>query len=172
MSKSEIRTLKLENLIKEAVTLALFEQDQQPMANPGPVPPPAPPGPPEQNQPPQPQPGTDPNQGNQPAMTIDSMIERLNVIRGGKSFTDPEVYGQLVSYFKKMTPDQNQVIDQYLQDISKIMISVRTGGDDAQNADQAGQPPAQNNASPQAPISPGQGAVAPAPAPATSPGVV
>jgi len=174
MSKTEIRTLKLENLIREAVTLALFEQDQTPAASPGAVPPPAPPGPPEQNQPPQPQqtPPSPDQQGNQPPMTIDTMIERLNVIRGGKSFTDPEVYGQIVTYFKKMTPDQNQVIDQYLQDISKIMVNVRTGGDDASQTEQSGQAPAQNGQQ-QGPISPtGTGATAAPPAPATpSPGM-
>src|SRR5512135_3437200 len=34
--------------------------------------------------------------------TVDEMIERLNVVRSGKSFSDPEVYGQLTSYFKSM----------------------------------------------------------------------
>lgn len=173
MSKSEIRTLKLENLIKEAVTLALYEQDQQPVTNAGPVPPPAPAPPPEQNQPPQPPPGSPDQQAQQQQpMTIDSMIERLNVIRGGKSFTDPEVYGQIVTYFKKITPDQNQVIDQYLQDISRIMVNVRTGNDEAQAPDQAaGQAPPAQSGAPQAPISPGGGAVAPAGGAPTSPGM-
>lgn len=170
MSSNEIRTFRLENMIKEAVTLALYEQGQQPPAAPanaGPVPPPAPPPPPEQNQPPVPQPqdGTPPDQAQgQPQMTIDSMIERLNVIRGGKSFTDPEVYGQLVTYFKKITPEQNQVIDQYLQDISRIMVNVRTGNTD-QAPDQSGAPPAAPPPSggAQAPISPGAGASPPAP---------
>jgi hypothetical protein len=101
-------------------------------------------------------------------MTIDSMIERLNVIRGGKSFTDPEVYGQIVTYFKKMTPDQNQVVDQYLQDISKIMVNVRTGNTQDAPDQAGGAAPPGGGGAPQAPISPGQGAVSAAPAGATS----
>jgi hypothetical protein len=101
-------------------------------------------------------------------MTIDTMIERLNVIRGGKSFTDPEVYGQIVTYFKKMTPEQNQVIDQYLQDISKIMVNVRTGNQTDAPDQAGGAAPPGGGGAPQAPISPGQGAVAAAPAGATS----
>lgn len=156
------RTFGLENLIKEAVTLALYEQDQAmappPDPNGGAVPPPAPVTPDAQNQPPA-QPPVDGENGQQPAMTIDSMIERLNVIRGGKSFTDPEVYGQIVTYFKKITPEQSQVIDQYLADISKIMVNVRTGNQDPapEQAGQQGTPPAPGGA-PQAPISPNAGA--------------
>lgn len=141
--------------------LALYEQDQQQMANQGPVPPAPPPPPDAQNQPPQQQlqPGQpeQPQQG-QPQMTIDSMIERLNVIRGGKSFTDPEVYGQLVTFFKKITPEQNQVIDQYLQDMAKIMVNVRTGDtagtEQASAPGQQPNPPASGGGAPQGPISP------------------
>jgi len=177
-SANQIRSLGLENLIKEAVTLALFEQDQAPMvappvANAGAVPPAAPAAPEAQNQVPQPPPGS-PDQAQQPLMTIDSMIERLNVVRGGKSFTDPEVYGQIVTYFKKITPEQNQIIDQFLQDISRIMVNVRTGTQEPvadQTGQPAGAPPAPGGA-PQAPIAPSPGAMSPAGAgAATSPGV-
>lgn len=178
-SASQIRSLGLENLIKEAVTLALYEQDQAPQMAPPPapnagaVPPPPPAGPEAQNQPPQPPPGS-PDQAQQPPMTIDSMIERLNVIRGGKSFTDPEVYGQVVTYFKKITPEQNQIIDQFLADVSRIMVNVRTGTQEPVS-DQTGQPgaPPAPGGSPQAPISPSAGAVSPAGAGAgaTPPGV-
>lgn len=128
MSSHEIRILKLENLIKEIVTLALFEQSNNAPApagagNAGPVPPQVS-APTDQNQVPKQQ-QIDLQQSQ--LMTLDSMIERLNVIRGGKSFTDPEVYGQLVTYFKKITPEQNQIIDQYLRNMAKIMIGARTG---------------------------------------------
>lgn len=174
----EIRSFGLGNLIKEAVTLALFEQEvlgqQPPPVQPAaanPVPPAAPPLPEEVPQEPQ-------NVASQQTlMTIDTMIERLNVIRGGKSFTDPEVYGQIVSYFKKMTPEQNQIIDQYLQDVSRIMINVRAGiadQDPNQNTDQ-GLPPPNTSGTPQPvpggaqqpPISAGGGATSPPPAPVT-----
>jgi len=164
---NNIREFGLQQLIKECVLKALLEQEVLPQQNTGsPVPPAAPAPPQEQLQPPQPPPPVD-GQEQAPAavMTIDSMIERLNVIRGGKSFTDPEVYGQIVTYFKKITPDQNQVIDQFLKDISQIMINVRVGN----TADE--QPPATASQTPttptptggqQAPISPG-GSAAPAP---------
>jgi hypothetical protein len=180
-NSNEIRNLRLENLIKEAVTLALFEQ--QPVAQPqavaaNPVPP-APPAPaPDMTAQLPPEEPVAPQDQAPPAqqMTIDSMIERLNVIRGGKSFTDPEVYGQLVSYFKKITPEQNQVIDQYLQDVSRIMINVRAGisAEDEQTPQQTQglQPPNSGGTQPtpggQPPISAGAGATAPAPAPVTA----
>jgi hypothetical protein len=82
---------------------------------------------------------------------VDSMIERMNIIRGGRSFADPEVYGQLTSYFKGLNETDKSVIDRFLQDINKIVIQVDT----AQQAPVGGgsaQPP-----------------VAPAPAPAGAP---
>jgi len=182
-NNSQVRIFGLENLIREAVTLALYEQQPAPAPPPAqpaaptgsPVPPPAPTPPADQAQPPQQ--GQDaPAQAQAQQMTIDSMIERLNVIRGGKSFTDPEVYGQLVTYFKKITPEQNQIIDQYLQDISRIMVNVRTGVEpeaeqiSAQPPGNAAPPPPATPGGPaQAPISPS--AVSPPPAPATPGGV-
>lgn len=166
---NQVRQFKLENLIKEAVTLALYEQKlhendpnmmQPPQQNAGPVPPPPPAPPVDQTQPPGAQDSNAQQQG-QP-LTVDSMIERLNVIRGGRSFTDPEIYGQFVTFFKKLAPEQLQTIDQFLQDISKIVVNVEQQAQpDAQNNGQV--PPQQNNNSTQAPISPGQGAAPPAP---------
>jgi hypothetical protein len=166
MSNNEIRQFKLENLIREAVTLALFEQKlhendpnqvQMPQQNAGPVPPPPQPTDPNLDPPP-----PDPNQQQQQQpLTVDSMIERLNVIRGGRSFTDPEIYGQFVTFFKRLTPEQTQVIDQFLQDISKVVMNV----EQQQEAppQQAPAPPAQqNNAGIQAPIAPNAGASPPA----------
>lgn len=50
-------------------------------------------------------------------LTVDSIIDKLNVIRGGKSFSDPEVYGQLTTMFKAM-PDQEKLnLDQTLTKI-------------------------------------------------------
>jgi hypothetical protein len=129
---SEIKQFKKNNLLKEVITLALFEQDQMGAPAPagGQAPAPAPnmglspaipdPGVPDPNAP--------PAQGAQSEeMTLDSMIERLNVIRGGKSFTDPEIYGQLTSYFKTLTPENKTIIDGFLQSVSKVMIDVRQG---------------------------------------------
>jgi hypothetical protein len=54
------------------------------------------------------------------------MIERMNIIRGGRSFADPEVYGQLTSYFKGLNETDKAVIDRFLQDVNKIVIQVDT----------------------------------------------
>lgn len=156
---SEIKNLKIQNLIKEVVTLALYEQDQAmagasaPQAAPAAAPaaPPAPPGMGMSPQIPE-----DPNAQQAPPpngteeLTLDSMIERLNVIRGGKSFTDPEIYGQLTSYFKTLQPEQKTIIDTFLQSVSKVMIDVRQGG----NGEQPPAPDAAPQNAGQAPITP------------------
>lgn len=166
MSTNQIREFKVANLIKEAVTLALYEQklhEADPNMVPPPAPnggatPPAPPAPPaDQNAVPS---ATDPNapqQGGQP-LTVDSMIERLNVIRGGRSFTDPEIYGQFTTFFKQLAPEQLQTIDQFLQDISKIVVNVESQATAEPNAQQTQAPAQQNNTGTQAPISAGNGA--------------
>jgi hypothetical protein len=87
---------------------------------------------------------------------VDAMIDRLNVIRGGKSFADPEVYGQLTAYFKTMSDADKAVVDNFLQSIGKIVIQV----DSAQQSGAAGAQPPMN----QAPAP-----VAPAPAPGAAP---
>lgn len=99
-----------------------------------------------------------PGQDGQPKpFDVDTMIERMNIIRGGQSFADPEVYGQLTSFFKGLSEPDKAVIDKFLQDINKIVIQVDTtqqvgGGNMAQ-------PPV------------GQPGAAPAPAaPAPAPG--
>jgi hypothetical protein len=82
------------------------------------------------------------------------MIERLNVIRSGKSFSDPEVYGQLTSYFKGVSEPDKAVIDKFLQGLGRVVIQV----DAVEQGSQAGgQPP------PPPPAAPTPG---PAPAPA------
>jgi hypothetical protein len=101
-------------------------------------------------------------------LTIDSVINRLNVIRGGKSFADPEVYGQLTTMFKTM-PDQDKItLDRILADVGKTVINV------PQDQGQQEPPEAQNiratqmpmNAAPpgqSAPSTPAMPAAAPAP---------
>lgn len=171
---------KVTNLIKEIVTMALFEQDQAQQAvaapppgvqNPNPVPP-APPAPPDaqvQQPPPQAAPVT---------MTLDSMIERLNVIRGGKSFTDPEIYGMLTGFYKKLTPDQLSSIEQFLGDLSRIVVNVGNSTESQPQTDSpdssGGAPPiGANPAGAQAPIGANPAAVgAPAPGGATPGGMM
>ncbi len=105
----------LRTLVNEAVYQILQEQDAAPAGVPAPATPPA-----DVSAPPSPEtPAGAPKE-----FTVDDMIERLNVIRGGRSFTDPEVYGQLVTFFKKQTDEQKQGIEQFLIEIGKIVINV------------------------------------------------
>lgn len=86
---------------------------------------------------------------------LDALIDRLNVIRGGKSFADPEVYGQLTSYFKAMSEADKAVVDKFLQAIGKIVIQVDAT---QQTGSTSAQPPMN-----QAPAAPAAPAVAGAP---------
>lgn len=107
--------------------------------------------------PPPPIPPADPNvagatPGAEPAkpFDVDSMIDRLNVIRGGKSFSDPEVYGQLVAYFKTLSEADKGIIDRFLQNIGKTVIQV----DGNQPGTGGGMQPPTNQAPPVAPAAP------------------
>lgn len=127
--QEELRKRHLNHLITEAVILALYEQDQMQQI---------PQSPPAANAPPTPQEvqqmGTPPVEQQVPPVapppqvlaeqiTMDMLIERLNIIRGGKSFTDPEVYGQMTTYFKSMPSQDREVIYKYLLQVSKIATS-------------------------------------------------
>lgn len=145
--KQTIRSHNRKNLIKEAFVLALLEQEQMAQLAP---PPPAINAPPTQQemQPPAPAPqeATPPQaniQGQQP-ISLDSIIERLNVIRGGKSFTNPEVYGQMVTYFKSLNDQNKDEINKFVQEIAKIVTN-----NPAEASPQ--QPPAPTPAAPPAP---------------------
>ena len=127
----------LAELINESVKRILTEQEAA--GTPAGVPaPPAPPA--DVSAPPSPETPA----GQTKEFTVDDMIERLNVIRGGRSFTDPEVYGQLVTFFKKQSDEQKQSIEQFLIEIGKIVINVNEqeepGGNDTEEYSAA--PPA------------------------------
>lgn len=138
---------KIENLLKEMVTLALFEQIQQnqmpqqsAQLSPAPVPGPTPPPPPVSSQAnaPSPEEQTPQNQPYpQEELTLDSMIEKLNIIRGGKSFTDPEIYGHLTTYFKTLTPEAKATLDSFLKGVSGIMTNARQEGMDSSGSQDA-----------------------------------
>jgi hypothetical protein len=130
----------LAGLINEAIIQILSEQDAgaMPAGLPAPAAPPA-----DVSAPPSPE---APAPGQPKEFTVDDMIERLNVIRGGRSFTDPEVYGQLVTFFKKQTDEQKQAIEAFLVEIGKIVINVNEQetppGGDMSAAPPATTPPA------------------------------
>jgi hypothetical protein len=100
-------------------------------------------------------PGVPRGKGGDP-LTIENMIERFNVIRAGKSFDDPEVFGQLTTLYKAMEDDQKQKLDTLLWNIGKIVQNVS----DKAAAPEAAAPPA-----PEAPPAPAPEAAAPPAAP-------
>ncbi len=126
--KNEQRKRNLVHLITEAVILSLWEQDQAQLP-PSPPAASAPPTAPElqtQNASSVPQPPLPPTQQvgleqNPQQITLDVLIERFNVIRGGKSFTDPEVYGQMITKFKELQDQEKVTIYKFLNEVSKII---------------------------------------------------
>lgn len=140
----------LRTLVNEAVYQILQEQDMAPAGIPAPMTPP-----PDVSAPPSPEtPAGQPKE-----FTVDDMIERLNVIRGGRSFTDPEVYGQLVTFFKSQSDEQKTGIEQFLVEIGKIVINVNDQEKPAEQETSAVPPATAAPAPPPAPA-----ATAPAPA--------
>lgn len=127
--REELRKRHLTNLITEAVVIALYEQEQAQQFAPPPPAAGAPPSPEETNQLTQDNPqNTIPSVPPVPGataeqITLDMLIERINIIRGGKSFTDPEVYGQMTSYFKTMPIQERDVVHRFLLQVAKIVTS-------------------------------------------------
>jgi len=69
-------------------------------------------------------PTLDPTQqpnGQPKEITLDSVVERLNVIRGGKSLKDPQVYTELNSYFTSLPDQDRQQLFGFLTKISQII---------------------------------------------------
>ena len=56
-------------------------------------------------------------------LTVESMVDRLNVIRGGKSFSDPEVFGRLTTLWKGLPNETKTNIDKVLTEIGKVVIN-------------------------------------------------
>jgi hypothetical protein len=50
-------------------------------------------------------------------LSVDSLIERLNAIRAGKSFSDPEVYGKLTTLYNQIPQEERPAIDKLMADI-------------------------------------------------------
>jgi hypothetical protein len=166
--EAERRKRYLENLIKEAIVNVLAEQAQEAPAPPAdPNAPALPPAPPATDMA-LPSDGTEENQAKSPAeFTVDDMIERLNTIRGGQSFTDPEIYGQLIGWFKKLNDDQKAVLQNFLIEISKIVVNIPKASDEAAANAAPPAPPTDAAAPPAAPAAPAAPAT---PAPPVAPG--
>ena len=119
--EKERRERHLRQLIKESIVNVLVEMAME-QGQPGSATPPASPGPaPETNR-------VDPDVQNSPNATVeneefdvDDMVDKLNLLRGSRSFKDPEVYGRLNTYFNNLTEEQKNVLDWLLTELSKIV---------------------------------------------------
>jgi hypothetical protein len=146
----ERRSRHLQNLIEESIINVLAEQDaaaQQAAAAVAETPPPV--ATPE-NQ------AQGANQGTvQKQYTVDTMIDELNAIRGGKSFSDPEVYGKLVTFFKNLGEEQKSNLDTLLSQIAELVTGVDDAVPQQQNQSVGAQPPPPGGAPQQAAPMPG-----------------
>lgn len=95
------------------------------------------------------------------ALTLDHILERLNIIRSGKSFKDPEVYGKLTSLYKAMAPEEKVKLNQQLRNIGAV-VQNQTPVEMAPGAD-AGAPTPEAAPAPEAPPAPVPAAPPPAP---------
>lgn len=80
------------------------------------------------------------------ALTLDVILGRLNIIRSGKTFKDPEAYGKLISLYKDYSAEDKVKLNKQLKSIGAIVQDQTLAAD--------GSPPA-----------PGQAPLAPAPPP-------
>lgn len=99
--------------------------------------------------------------------TIDVMVEKLNTLRGGRSYTDPEIYGKLTTFFNNLTEEQRVSMEWYLNELSKIVMDIETSEPPNHNPQQQTQstPPPQNNSDGPGSSSPPPQQVPPTPAP-------
>jgi hypothetical protein len=113
--------------IKSAKKLSeAFDPVTAAVTDPGPAAPPAPPaqapanvspGMPTQGQP------AAPGAEAQPQITIDTVIQKLNTIRRGKSFNDAPLYDQLSNFFNTLSEPDKVSLDRLLSQIGQIVIS-------------------------------------------------
>lgn len=104
----------------EAGKQVLIKEQQNPMA--------AQQQPPPQEQQPQAQPeqlaqAVDSNGQN---LTVESLIEKLNIIRGGRSFDAPEVHSQLNALYQNIQDQDKVTLDRILIDIGKAVQQSQT----------------------------------------------
>lgn len=136
----ESKTKYVKWLVESAITEVLLEQAEVPVQQPPVQAAPAPaPG--------APAPSADPSM-EQPAeqapapqvMSLDDMIEKLNVVRGGRSFTDPEVYTKLGETYKSFTDQQKADFGAALSKIVEVVINPQEAGQPDQTQQQQQQP--------------------------------
>jgi hypothetical protein len=155
----EQRQRFIEYLIKEAVVNVLAEQEP-PFATSA-VPPSPVAASPETNVQ-QPEVQTEPAAPEQEQFTVEAMVDKLNVLRGGRSFTDPEVFGRLTTFFNGLTDEQKTNMESTLTELGKAVIGAteeEAGLEDPQQQQQSSgaaqpPPPAPTPAAAPAPVTP------------------
>lgn len=138
---------KFTYLLTEAAKIYLKEDMLPAAGQQQPPPPPAPVAAPQAAPAP---PQTDPNAPVPPAtpdtLTVDTVIDRLNVIRGGKSFTEPEIYKAMSDFFNTVPQTDREIIDRFLTGLGSVVANTPNSqqGVNPTNATQQtgmGQPP-------------------------------
>ena len=113
---SEQRQRYLRNLIKEAILNVL--QEQEPPVPTSAVPPATPGIAPETNAVEAMEPAVPAEQ----VFTVELMVDKLNILRGGQSFDDPEVFGRLTGFFNTLTDEQKASLEHMLSELGKSVI--------------------------------------------------
>ncbi len=111
-------------LLMESIKAALQEQG---LPSPVPTPTPTPQtagGTPPQAQPPTGQPEQQP--GIEHQFNVDSMIEKMNIIRSGKSFEDPKIYGLISEFFQTIPDQEKDAVDKFLVELGRIVTTAQS----------------------------------------------
>jgi len=142
----ERRSRYIKNLIEEAIVNVIAEQENQLQATqPEALPPPV---------------ATPQNQAQKTVQaeqnfSVDDLIEALNVVRGGRSFSDPEVYGKLVTFFKNTSDEQRVVLENLLTQIAGLVTGIEEKEEEEGKQGPSGQPTSQDGAPQQSAPMPG-----------------
>lgn len=158
----EKRQRYLTNLIKEGIINVLAEQE--PPVPTSAIPPATTPPAPETNgaETVAPSPEQQAPEG-EAQFTVELMVDKLNVLRGGRSFTDPEVFGRLTTFFNNLTDEQKTSLEDLLTQLGQAVLGATEEEAGLEDQQQQGKAPQQ-----QQPPPPPQPA-APPPAPAATP---
>lgn len=82
---------------------------------------------------------TDPQTGE--ALTLEKMIDRVNIIRSGLSFEDPEVFGKLTALYKAMPSDEKIKFNKQLKDIGAVVQNQEVSKGDGASPEAPAMPP-------------------------------
>lgn len=97
-------------------------------------------------------------------VNIDVIIDRFNVIRGGKSFNEPGVYGELSNLFNSLPDNEKVALENFVRKMGEIVTGPEHPQQNAVNnpVPQTAPPPQTNQAPQNAGTAPGPAAAAPA----------